>query len=198
MVRIISDGFLSHPPHSRNMSGNLPIDPGAQLTSDRMFIPQVVCFCDIPIDDLPFHMSKYSRFGLAFQKKFIISKDGSPVRYVPLACITSFEKLIGYYNTLIERPSTSNWQHDLYFSLARHVFSFIKFFDSSLPDDHPDNFYFEREWRVFGNIDFALNDVCRVHVPEEFEDTFRTQLPDYHGQLCVSKRADGTVTLRSK
>jgi hypothetical protein len=34
--------------------------------------------------------------------------------------------------------------------LHRHIFAFMKFFDESLPEDHRDNFYMEREWRVAG------------------------------------------------
>lgn len=40
--------------------------------------------------------------------------------------------------------------------LSFHIFSYLKFFDHSLNDDHEDNYYFEREWRVIGNIHFSI------------------------------------------
>jgi hypothetical protein len=41
-----------------------------------------VCFCDIPETDLPLHIKKYSRFGLAFSKTFLLSRGASPVFYI--------------------------------------------------------------------------------------------------------------------
>jgi hypothetical protein len=43
---------------------------------------QVVCFCDIPDTDLAIHVRKYSRFGLAFKKDFLIERGACPVFYV--------------------------------------------------------------------------------------------------------------------
>ena len=36
-----------------------------------------VSFCDIPVQDLSIHMKKYSRFGLAFHKFFLLTKEGN-------------------------------------------------------------------------------------------------------------------------
>ncbi len=41
-----------------------------------------VCFCDIPLADLAIHARKYSCFGIAFQKRFLVAKGASPVLYV--------------------------------------------------------------------------------------------------------------------
>jgi hypothetical protein len=43
---------------------------------------QVVCFCDIPVIDLAIHVRKYSKFGLAFKKAFLIERGACPVFYV--------------------------------------------------------------------------------------------------------------------
>ena len=43
----------------------------------------IVCFCDIPQSDLALHMDKYSRFGIAFRKDFLIEHGVTPVMYVP-------------------------------------------------------------------------------------------------------------------
>jgi hypothetical protein len=41
-----------------------------------------VCFCDIPLADLAIHACKYSHFGIAFQKRFLVENGASPVLYV--------------------------------------------------------------------------------------------------------------------
>ena len=63
------------------------------------------------------------------------------------------------------------------------VFSYLKFFDHRLPDQHAENFYFEREWRIVGNLHFNLDDVERVILPQEYAKRFRLDCPDYYGQL---------------
>ncbi len=218
LVKIISRGFLSHPPHSRNVTGNLIVNPSAKMSENEMYNPQVVCFFFILVDDLPLHMGKYGRFGLAFEKKFIVSKGGRPVLYLPTTSrmtrnrrlsVTEtldrlqagkdpvvaenlemgkyFDEMFQEYHALIQQSSDAQGELKLYLSLARHIFSFIKFFDPSLPDDDPKNFYFEREWRVIGNLDFTVTDVVRVLLPQEFSERFRDEVPRYIGQLIFSR-----------
>ena len=64
-----------------------------------------------------------------------------------------------------------------------HVLSYIKFFDNKLLENHADNYYFEREWRVLGNFCFRIEDVQRVIMPESFAKDFRRDFPGYCGQL---------------
>jgi hypothetical protein len=49
---------------------------------EEAYQPQVVCFCDIPVEDLEIHMRKYGTFGLSFLKPFLIEKGANPVLYV--------------------------------------------------------------------------------------------------------------------
>jgi hypothetical protein len=63
------------------------------------------------------------------------------------------------------------------------VFPFIKYFDAKLPLDDLHNYYMEREWRVCGNVEFALKDVSRVFFPASYAARFRTDLPCYFGQI---------------
>lgn len=67
--------------------------------------------------------------------------------------------------------------------LDHHVFSYIKCFDSSLADDDPENYYFEREWRVLEALRFSLPDVRHVFLPQRYEARFRDDLPEYRGGL---------------
>ncbi|MFC1806392.1 abortive infection system antitoxin AbiGi family protein [Planctomycetota bacterium] len=67
-----------------------------------------------------------------------------------------------------------------------HVFSFIKFFDHDRDDTHDENFYMEREWRMLGNLNFALANVRRVILPEQYAKRFCQDVPEYCGQLTFA------------
>ncbi len=93
LVKIIKSGWLTHPPHMPNVSGNLSITGGA-FSKNEMYSPQVVCFCDIPASDLKIHSLKYSRFGLSFSKSFLIAKGAVPVWYLPRAGVPAMQRLM--------------------------------------------------------------------------------------------------------
>lgn len=82
LLKILSSGWLTHPPHNPNISGNLSVNVEARISRNEMYVPQVVCFCDIPVGDLDIHMKKYSRFGLSFFKDFLTEKGANPVFYI--------------------------------------------------------------------------------------------------------------------
>lgn len=83
LLKILNSGWLTHPPHTPNISGGLSVETHGKISSNNMYNPQSVCFCDIPVSDLAIHMQKYSRFGLSFGKDFIVSKGGAPIFYIP-------------------------------------------------------------------------------------------------------------------
>ena len=70
-----------------------------------------------------------------------------------------------------------------FFSLD--LLSFLKFFDTRKEDSDKENYYMEREWRIFGNLKFELDDVYRVIMPKEFAKRFRKDMPNYTGQLTL-------------
>lgn len=72
---------------------------------------------------------------------------------------------------------------DLPITLFAYLFGYMKFFDPALPEDHPDNFYMEREWRVLGQVSFGLSDIARVFLPPEYVRSFRQALPEYAGAI---------------
>jgi Putative abortive phage resistance protein AbiGi, antitoxin len=82
LVKILREGWLTHPPHQPGISGNLRINAGARISSNEMYSPEVVCFCDIPLEDLEIHVEKYGSFGFAFPKAFLVGHGANPVFYV--------------------------------------------------------------------------------------------------------------------
>jgi hypothetical protein len=64
-----------------------------------------------------------------------------------------------------------------------HVLSHLKFFNPYLYDEHVDNFYMEREWRVMRQVRFRLVDVRRIVLPEQFARRFRRDFPRYDGEI---------------
>jgi Putative abortive phage resistance protein AbiGi, antitoxin len=182
--------------------GGLVIDPTAPLKD--MFTTQVVCFCDIPLGDLALHAEKYSVFGLAFRKDFLLEKGANPVFYVadsqlgrPVSYLLEAEfgeerlriaLFEAGFRRLLEsfvKPEpnsvlTTAWLRNF---IAWYIGCFIKPFDPSKADDDPANFYMEREWRVLGKVDFGLDDVVRVFLAKRYFAHFRKELPEYVGQL---------------
>ncbi len=270
LIKILKEGWLTYPPHTHNIGANLIVSPSAKISKNEMYSPQIVCFCDIPVEDLAIHVNKYSKFGISFYKEFIIKQGGAPVYYLPLKSrvrdfinlsledLKEFNKPDGgshllktidkgdYFDDIVRRyhklfrflhkciyetlkskeienfiwdyPKDYDGYHEL--DLPRyvvddikshsknstadpvmdaiwydrqlgqfekflnfHIFSFIKFYDNRLSETHPENYYFEREWRVVGNIKFSMKDVMRVLIPEKYAKQFRRDCPRYFGQM---------------
>lgn len=68
-------------------------------------------------------------------------------------------------------------QKRVLFDLISQVFAFTKFFDESLPEEHKENFYMEREWRVRGFVRFEHGDLQRVYVALGFQEKIRCEFP---------------------
>jgi hypothetical protein len=247
LMKIVGGGYLSPHPDLR-ATGMRMVSIGesrSRVSTNEMYRPDMVCFCDIPVADLALHMQKYSRFGLSFLKGFVAEQGGAPVRYVPAETQVSqttprrqrlrdeklrtaiatldanvpeqreeLERLFGeqvrvtlaelfddfaveahdlldlLYHDLHakrhEQPVANElkWRiFNLRTFLVRDVFSFLQFFSIDLADEHPNNFYMEREWRILGDLDFKIDDVRRVILPEEYRHRLRVDLPAYTGQV---------------
>jgi len=210
LVDIITSGWLTHPPHMLDVTPHLEVRTRGRISMNEMYNPTVVCFCDIPVADLRIHVSKYSRFGLSFLKQFLISKGANPVFYVAKNSIVGnpakgystraeeFDKVMDTYQSLFSlvtdalsrregkgrTPQNATQTFvDVQFFLDYNIFSFLKMFDDSLPDEDPENFYMEREWRVLGNLRFEMDDVYRVILPQTFATRLRKDVPTYTGEI---------------
>ncbi|MFH1613690.1 MAG: abortive infection system antitoxin AbiGi family protein [Planctomycetota bacterium] len=158
-----------------------------------MFKPDAVCFCDIPVDDLKIHTQKYGYFGLSFRKEFIASKGGAPVFYMPKQRAEEFDRIssevVDLFKDSINKTSSEEEKQKhikRFLFMLKNIFSYLKSFDHMLTEDHMENFYFEREWRVLGDLKFELKDVRRVFLPEFYAKRFHKKLPDYCGQVTFT------------
>ena len=84
LIKILTEGYITYPPHNKKdlNARCLSTHYTADFTKNEMYVPTMVCFCDIPVCDLSIHINKYSPFGLSFNKEFIARKGGGPVYYV--------------------------------------------------------------------------------------------------------------------
>ena len=178
---------------------------------------RVVCFCDIPVEDLHIHVRKYSNFGLSYLKAYLVDKGASPVFYVaknsvvrplpatlegydevfrrldareePLEATTRcayFDRMAVELNDHFRPAGAGVLPSALHNFLTFNVMSFVKVFDDQLPDDDPKNYYMEREWRMLGNLEFELNDVHRVVLPQVYARRFREDVPAFVGQVTFA------------
>lgn len=229
VLRDIVAGHELLPPevlHHRRRGGrpeayvrSVGINHQGTLSGNDKYLPTVVCFCDIPIDDLYLHTQKYGSFGIAFTKPFLAAQGACPVLYIPREGWTSWqvrpernETRAEMYDRLdtIKTQVARSIEYDKFqrLSPAAHaelqrigivapwdpwsmyegflsteLLPFLKFFDLATPEDHPDNFYMEREWRVVGSVTFQLEDLERVFLPRQYATRWRECFPHYAGQI---------------
>lgn len=234
-LKILNEGWITHPPHNPNISGNLSVNTSSAISRNEMYSPEITCFADIPLQDISLHMGKYSMIGMSFSKNFIADAGGVPVHYLSTESrvrrsknLTSDEihtivknhggdRLIDYmyetvpkgvyfddmlreyhelfrlFKEMERKQSTAPGVSDLskrinelqrFFNF--HVFSYFKFFDHRKSDDDPDNYYFEREWRIVGNLKFDLSEVKTVLFPSKYSSEFRKRFPLYEGQVVFT------------
>jgi hypothetical protein len=117
LVQILSSGWLTHAPHKHEETvgrQDLTLKPNVGFAANEMFARRIVCFCDIPLSELAIHMRKYSSFGIAFSRSFLVSKGASPVFYVATNSIVAvgenqltreahFDERLGVFHKIWQR-----------------------------------------------------------------------------------------------
>ena len=183
-----------------------------------MFNPDCVCFADIPKSELQIHISKYSKFGIAFKKLFLAEKEANPVFYIEnnssickmdLSSSGEYKSTnrVDYYQEycsktifyFIQKYSLccKNSKDEVAYqdtmeilNFLINLFSHFKVWDDDLEDHDLDNYYFEREWRTTNNINFKLSDVIVIIIPKNYEKQFKLDFPEYTGELKFAEYID--------
>jgi hypothetical protein len=157
-------------------------------------------------------MQKYSPFGVAFRKKFLTDHGALPVMYIPevgrpsivhfskpgttpsrgiSSQAIAFNRFWKYFNKIERSIKDLKPGHRVLADDLRRLFTFLdlsllshlKFFDHRLPDDHPHNYYMEREWRTTQDVSFDLIDIQRIIIPTRFSRRFRNAFKTYDGEV---------------
>jgi len=190
-----------------------------KISENNLYTFNMVCFCDIPLGDIGIHIRKYSLFGLSFKKSLIASKGGSPIYYIPKKAIVNqqvhkrnksfrtkaeyFDEMHRLYMDYLEKLNKPKNAHesnenviqncilfqDLFAFFSLHIFGHIQFFDHTLKDDDPENFYFEREWRVLWSLKFESEDVQRILLPKAYAKKLRRDFPEYYSQITFTNQS---------
>jgi hypothetical protein len=207
LCRVLEGRTISHPPHDGTWGQtSITVDPSGFIHAERLIVPTVTCYCDIPREALSIHTRKYGEFGLSLSCHYLIQYGARPVTYIPMrpddyagahsgtrVLSTLQATYLGLRNQLLsaagERPGSSapTRQPDspetamshLKRTLEVDVLAFIKPYDSTLNDHADDYYYAEREWRKHGNMKFEPVDVITVVVPPDFVERAKEALPAY-------------------
>lgn len=200
LVAIIGDGWLLSTEARKGgfrveNRASFTITPSAPFSGNEHYVPGMVCFADIPEPALKIHTDKYKRFGLAFPKTFLIAKGARPVYYVPHGAkaqpAAKWPEIGEDWDELVPlfAEEVDPGLHGITKSgegpakrIAEWVdfdfLAFVKFFDPTLPEDHVDNYYMEREWRSVCSIEFQISDVACVYVAPGYGPPLATAHPD--------------------
>jgi len=212
LAKIMRMGWLTTNPDTPGSPKPIAFVPGRKISKNRFYDSRAICFCDIPVDDFGIHIAKYSPFGLAFGKKFLLQKGANPVFYIANDSLFGIAKTTaqpvtrgqyfdaaceGIYRRFTEGVRLLSAKTDLDPEVRRflehfqpidafcvhHILTYMKLFDVDQDDTAADNFYMEREWRTPMDVKFDLPDVCRIILPKEWEERFRTDFPTYTGPI---------------
>ena len=202
---------MSHPPHLRNSGETrLTINWGADFLKGELIVPTVTCFADIPLECLRMHTKKYGQFGLAIDRKILVQCEARPVTYLPydpadftprsnMGLITHFCKTVeGFENLVVANnkakpiivrgkvPDSPEYAINAVSSvLLKDFLAFLKPFDSTLGDEHHENYYTEREWRRFGNLELKRPEwVQKIVVAADYVDRLKADFPEYEDRVC--------------
>ena len=201
---ILKYGWLSFSPHEKSLNPRqIEINTHKDRKIKEMFNPCMVCFSDIPKENLKIHISKYSKFGMSFNKKFLIEKGANPVFYIEenstiynnyISSLGKYEltNRVDYYQEFSSKAlhnifhkhlnnckNKDEFQDTLEsWHFLVNVFSHFKVWNNNLDDNDPDNYYFEREWRATNNINFQSSDIVNIIIPGKCIKQFEIDFPE--------------------
>ena len=211
LSNILSQECITHYPHDPDVNvERIEFDWERSLFSEELVVPSVICFTDIPVESLHIHTQKYGKFGLSFDKGLLIRQRARPVTYIPMrsddvtssagsSLLEDIESVMkGFNSEIIDKlKQRTKWKrvhgsvpdnyddavHALKSILLREFLAFLKPYNSELADDHPDNFYMEREWRRFVNFHFRLPWIKTVTIAQGHIDQLKTDFPKLNCQI---------------
>lgn len=176
----------------------LVIDPSRGCIDGEPISQTVTCFCDIPFESLALHTSKYGLFGVGVDRHWVAEWGGRPVIYIPTVsrnvtaannrfCDDAMNIWNGLQTHFPDQPSERSRiagarpedpmeAADIAGDFVSKTLAFVKTFDVALPEDHPENFYMEREWRKFAKLPLELP-LVEIVAPDNYHELLRGEFP---------------------
>jgi hypothetical protein len=211
LTKVLTVGCVSHKPHEKNWGQvGYAINWEMSLENEELIVPTVTCYADIPRQALGIHVSKYGKFGLSFPRDLLIQYGVRPVTYLPtrnddwrsphgITLLRDVEAVYKAFNEHVvfkmslpdsttrylgSKPGNETEAADAMLSVfAKDFLAFLKPFSSGLREDHPKNFYMEREWRKHGNLKFDPPDVVGIVVALGYSARLEKEFPAYVGRV---------------
>lgn len=153
-------------PYDKMMSilANGRLLPGDQPFGCAKNIPSLaqtqhcVCFSEAPLGHLRRLSSRYSLFGVAFSKDFLIPKGATPVWYLQHGTLaqSAVAELVAAAAAKGPNPNDELWK----------LTPFIDFPGRAPSAPYNYKFEWEREWRLPGPVEFSPSDVAFLLLDE--------------------------------
>ena len=152
-----SDGYqamMSILASGRLRRGDAPFGLGKSVKALRES-QRVVCFSETPLGFLKrLVLRRKSPFGIGFHKRFLLEKGAAPLWYLQRGTPQHAAMM-----TLIKRAKTPLDPTD-------PVWNLTPFIDAPGPRPFDNDFRWEREWRLRADLDFHVDDVAFLFIPE--------------------------------
>lgn len=132
-----------------------------------------VCLTETPLNqihllvqDIPGRKIKLSSYGICFHKEFIVQAGGQPALYIN-----------EYHGNTWLRECVDEI-YDEYVSSTKVIKPYWRLlpFVNSMHDRY--DFSWEREWRIRGNLNFAVRDIVCVILPDNREEALRKKMAE--------------------
>lgn len=214
LLKVLSTSCISHPPHEVGWSKTRhTVNWDESLKSEKLIVPEITCYADIPPEALEIHISKYGKFGLGLDANYLIKYGTRPVSYIPMrgddwagvhgqtllddieATMKGFRKHLvdkfsgpekGFARPLgIIPKDMAEAISALDSILMKDFLAYIKPFNSELSAEKKENYYMEREWRKYGNLMFEDNHVTKVFIEKGYENKLLDQYPQFKNILVL-------------
>lgn len=145
-----------------------------------------ICFTDLPLEKIGLHKERFSSFGIAFSKEYIIDNGGNPVFYWAQECerLKNTNNYLSRYMADLEKTIKQCCNSKMPLEAMEDLYSLIwpilrlskPFKAKEVP-----NVYEEQEWRILTDGEkwkFDRSKVLFVTTPKTFIEQLKTKWPD--------------------
>lgn len=212
LLKVLDGMCISHPPHKIGWGEtSISINPEFSIIEDKLVIPNMTCFCDIPLSSMGIHYTKYGRFGIGVDRSYLVKYGYRPVLYFPYSPSdwgSAFgkdliESVEVKYRKLLELSdaegveefsesmggvSTDAPLSSIEHCITKDFIGFIKAFDHTLSMEHPDCYYMEREWRKIGNLMLTQDAIKEIVIPAQYVGRLKEEAPHLQEKIVVSPK----------